>query len=145
MIEEWEVNLTGLMIKHSSGALIVKCQDTYEENKGWVVKKGEISKELFREGVVCFEHEYSKSFLLLYLKVDNLSLEEMSTISNDYVNSADLGSSYISAELLESYINDRALMPIDIISTIRAALYFYRKSKGKSGHFRSGLNKTAEK
>ena len=125
---DWKVNLDKLEIKHPSGITIKKSLDTNSEKEKWIVIQGNCDKIEFNYAVAFFEHEYSKKFFRYYQKENNLDMSKLIDITNDYVEKNGLAE-YISLAQIKQYMTDNELFPIQTISTIRAAVYFYKKEK----------------
>lgn len=129
MLDKWKVNLDTLTAEHIDGFRIKKNSSGEQDVAStWIFEKGNPNDETLREGILCFDHHYAKSFLKFYLA--DLSIEELVVIANEYILKNNLGD-LISKEQLERYINDQENFPINTLSIIRAAIYFYKKSKKK--------------
>lgn len=126
MIKDWDIDLLGLTAQHKSGIKIKKLVGEYPDHSHWETIVGNCDEPLLNDGIKCYEHEWAKHALKAYQEKDKLSLCEIADLTNTY--SYEKGYNLeISESLLEDYLIDKELFPINIISTIRSALYFYRR------------------
>lgn len=127
MIKDWDIDLLGLTAQHKSGIKIKKLADEYPGHSHWEAIAGSCDESLLNDGVNCYEHEWAKHALKAYQEKDKLSLCEIAGITNKHSDEKGYDLE-ISESLLENYLIDKELFPINTISTIRSALYLYRKN-----------------
>ncbi|QLQ30521.1 MAG: hypothetical protein HZT40_01560 [Candidatus Thiothrix singaporensis] len=129
MIKDWDVNLLGVEATHKSGLRIKRQPDKYNEKPEWVVvfqpHSDETDNPLISEGIACFNHVNAIKMLGFYLKKHSLQLEDIVLITNEYAKVK--YNRCIDTEQLRSYLDGREFFPVDVISLIRAAIYFYGK------------------
>lgn len=128
MINNWKIDLDALTAERADGFKIKKNLSVEQEApSAWIFEKGVPNDEILREGILCFNHHYAKSFLKYYL-VDLLSFENIVEITNKYIKDNSYGD-FITTEQLTKYMADEDLFPINTISLIRGAIYFYKKNR----------------
>ncbi|WP_428240555.1 hypothetical protein [Gynuella sp.] len=131
MISDWKIDILGLQAVHVSGTKIKLVPATDEVSETWQIEPSDGDKLLLEEGIACYEHASAKQYLEHYLSKNNLSLEELIKISNDHCTEKGYRER-LTVDQLKSYLSDQALFPINAISIIRAAVYFYRKDKNQN-------------
>lgn len=129
MISDWTINLDEHSAQHVSGSIIRLLPDTYEKKGEWIYDEG-VDANLLNEGIACYDHKYSKTFLSYYLEKYQLNIEEVAEISNKCIDEREIKVPYISSLQLEKFMADEDFFPISIISIIRTAVYFYKKKFG---------------
>lgn len=128
MHQDWNINLAELTAAHESGLTIKRVSGGYGKGAFWEVVSGNASDSLVNDGISWFEHAVAKEVLEYYLSQLNVSLDVIATIATRFEAERNIRQD-VSKEKLAAYLEDKMPFPIGEISTIRSAVYFYRKAK----------------